>query len=458
MSFDLSNKPAELPVLKDEMPETAASAVIPPTRIGGTVFLLMVAILVFWGGLGSWAALAPIQGAVVASGKFKVEDNLPVVQHLEGGIVEQVMVREGDRVHAGDALLKLEDTYSVAQDMMLVNQLVNALAQDLRIAAELKGAASMVPTPELSDLMRTYPSFRESFDAQQDLLRTNNAMWLGQVEILTERLDELNDQLAGLEARYKTQVIRLDLVRDELGGMEDLYAKGLVTKTRLMQRRDAEAALAGDLGVSESQIAGLKNRISETRIRMLQVDRDRASALSEQRQQIKALLFDIRQRIVASADVKRRLVIRAPADGRVLGLQFTAPGEVIQDGEEILRIVPDGVRYVVEGQIRPEDVDQVTEGSTARVRLTAYNFRTTPPVEGEVIYVSADSFVDPQTDRPYFTVHVRIPDESLDQLPGVDVSPGMPAQVMIATREQTVADYIIGPISAGLDTAARETD
>ena len=458
MSRDLMTRQGMVPALKDEMPDATKDIVAPPTRIGGTVLLLLVAILVFWGGLGSWAALAPIQGAVVAGGKFKVEGNLPVVQHLEGGIVREVMVREGDYVEAGQVLIQLEDTFSVAQDRILLNQLAHAMARDQRLAAEFAGSDRMIPSPELAKLIRHDSSYLDAFDTQRELLESNNAMWRGQIEILTERYDEQTQQLNGSISRQEAMKKRVDYVREELEDMQKLYDQGLITKPRVMERRDAEAALSGELNFGESQLEGLRQRIAETKVRMLQVKRDRASALSEQRQQVKALLFDIRQQIVANEDVKQRLQIRAPATGRVLDLQFTAPGEVIQDGEDILKIVPVGVQYVVEAQVRPEDVDQVAEGSVARVRLTAYDFRTTPPVEGDVTHVSADSFVDRQTGQTFFKVHVSVSDDALATLPGVEVSPGMPAQVMIATSVQTVANYLVSPIWAGLDTALRESN
>ncbi|GHF69163.1 HlyD family type I secretion periplasmic adaptor subunit [Seohaeicola zhoushanensis] len=444
--------------LPNTLPQSGAIALAPPTRIMPLVLGLILATLLFWGGLVFWAAWTPIASAVIAPGAFKVEGSLPVIQHLEGGLVRKVNVREGERVAAGQVLLELADTMPGAQDRILANQLVAALAQDQRLAAEFRDDPEITMSDELRRFVASDPSFAEIVQTQTELFQSNNAMWQGQFSILSDRYSDQENQLAGMNSRLDALNQRLAIVQDELNGLESLFAKNLITKDRLLSRRDAEVALIGDVNVLSAQMDGLEERMSETRERMLQVKRDRARALSEQRQQVKSLLFDIRQRIIANEDVRRRLLVRAPAAGRVIDLGFTAPGEVIRPGEDILKIVPEGASYVVEGQIRPEDVDQVQEGDKARVRLTAYNFRTTPPVEGEVSYVSADSFTDNRTGGTFFKVHVRVSDHALDNLPGVEIAPGMPAQVMIATGEQTVVNYLMGPIIHGIETAMRESD
>ncbi|SES39022.1 membrane fusion protein, epimerase transport system [Tranquillimonas rosea] len=444
--------------LRDALPPHTPGGARPPTRIRGLIFLLVLMIAGFWGGLGTWAARAPLHSAVVATGNFRVEGDLPVVQHLEGGLLREVRVTEGERVTEGQVLAVLDGTMTGAQDNILLSQLVNALANDERLAAEFRDAAGMTLSDELVALTARDASFGGMVQAQRELFETNREMWRGQVEILRKRVEELNEQLVGLAARQAALTEQLGLVQDELGDLKVLHDKGLVTKTRYLSRREAEVSLLGDLNILDSQVQSVRQRISETEERILQVRRDRARQITEERQAVKERIFEIRQRIVANEDVKERLLVRAPRTGKVLGLRFTAPGEVIQDGEEILRIVPDGARYVVEAQVRPEDVDQVAEGAASRVRLTAYNFRTTPPVEGEVVHVSADSLVDEATGRGYFLVKVRVPEAALEAVPDVEVQPGMPAQVMIATGEQTVADYILSPVLGGMSTAMKESN
>lgn len=458
MTSDVSVKQASELALNDQMPGAAQTLPHPPTRIGRLVLILVLMIAGFWGGLGSWAALSPIQSAVIATGQFKVEGDLPVVQHLEGGLVREILVREGQHVDAGQVLAVLADTVSVAQDRILLNQLVGLLAQDQRLAAEFNDEDEITVTAELRELIAADPSFSDIYQAQVDLFRSNGEMWQGQASILKERLAEQKEQLSGLAVRQAALGSRLAFIQDELKDLEVLFEKGLITKSRYTARRDAEVALMGDLNFAASQIDGVRQRIAETDERILQVRRDRLNGISEQRQVVKQQIFEVRQRLVANEDVKQRQLIRAPVAGRVIDLQFTSSGEVIQDGERILQIVPDGAAYIVEGRVRPEDVDQVAEGNPARVRLTAYNFRTTPAVDGTVTYVSADSLVDDTTGLAFYKVNIRVAEEKLAALPEVDVLPGMPAQIMIATGEQTVADYLLSPVLAGLDTALRESD
>lgn len=455
-ALNLRREPGALS-LRDELPALPAAS-RPPTGIRRLVFLLVLAIAGFWGGLGTWAALAPIASAVVASGKVRVEGDLPVVQHLEGGLLREMKVEEGARVAAGQVLAVLDETVPAAQDGILRNQLVHALAQEERLAAEFRGAARLAPSEELAALVAATPSFAGVLASQRELFETDREMWRGQAEILKTRIGNLEEQLAGLAARRGAVSEQLALVRDGLDGLDTLYDKGLVTKARFLQQRDAEVSLMGDLDIIDSQAQSLHQQVSENRERILQLRRDRLQQISQQREAIKAQIFDIRQRITANEDVRERLRIRAPATGRVLGLRFTAPGEVIREGEEIMKIVPEGASYLVEGQVRPQDVDQVAEGARARVRLTAYNFRTTPAVPGEVVYVSADSLTDQTTGQPFFRVRIRLDAAGLAALPGVEMQPGMPAQLMIATGEQTMVDYLFGPILSNLNTALRESD
>lgn len=444
--------------LPNRMPGQSGTVEHPPTRIGRLVLLLVVCILLFWGGLGSWATLVPINSAVVAPGKFEVEGDLPSVQHLEGGLIREVHVREGDYVERGQVLVELADTVSAAQDQILLSQLVNALALDQRLGAELREDPEIEFSPELQKFIGQDAVFADLVSAQRDAFRSNNAMWAGQASILQDRVDELEDQYEALQVRNDTLQSRLALVQTELADLKGLYDKGLISRARYTSRQETEISLIGDMGASGNQMDALREQIAGTQERLLQLRRDRASGIGEQRQQVKERILDLRQRMLANRDVRERSLVRAPVSGQVMGLAYTAPGEVIQPAREIMKIVPDQVSYIISSQVRTEDVDQVSKGDFARVRLTAYNFRTTPPVEGEVVHVSADSFVDERTGMPYYRADIRIPEAALAAVPDVQIQPGMPAEVMIMTGEQTVTNYILGPVLAGLNAAFRESN
>lgn len=458
MSNELTPRRTTEPALPDKLPQTATIVSAPPTRIGFLVFLLVLLCAGLWGGLGIWAATAPLQSAVIAQGSFKVEGNLPAIQHLEGGLVRKLRVSEGEDVRKGQVLVELETVISSAQDRILMNELVNGLAVDSRLAAEMADAEEMEYSDELQLLVENYSPFKELAGTQRDLFRTNTEMWKGQTAILQERWDDLQQQLLGQIARRDSLQQRLEIVQSDLEDLQGLLDKGLVTKTRHTARRENEVALLGDLGVVDSQIESVRQRISETSERILQVRRERATRISAERQAIKQEIFEIRQRLVANDNVRERALIRAPVSGRVLGLKIQAPGEVIGEGQRIMQIVPRNAVFIAEGRVRPADVDQVSEGMPVRVRLTAYNFRTTPPVTGTVRHVSADAMTDEASGQNYYLVKVAVSDEDLASLPDVEIQPGMPAQLMITTGEQTVADYLLSPVLAGVETALRESD
>lgn len=458
MSDELIPRRTTDPALPDKLPQTEAIVAAPPTRIGFLIFLLILLCSGLWGGLGIWAATAPLQSAVIAVGSFKVDGNLPAVQHLEGGLVRKLRVADGDHVHKGQVLLELETVVSTAQDRILMNELVNSLAVDARLEAEMRDHEAMTYSPELQLLVDNYAPFAELAETQRDLFVTNTEMWKGQAAILQERWNELQQQLQGQIARRDALQQRLEIVQTDLHDLKGLLDKGLVTKTRYTARRENEVALLGDLSVVDSQIEAVHQRISETSERILQVRRERAMRISAERQAIKQGIFDIRQRLIANDDVRERALVRAPVAGRVIGLKVNSPGEVIGEGQRLMQIVPSDAVIIAEGRVRPADVDQVTEGMQARVRLTAYNFRTTPPVDGTVRYVSADALSDEETGQEYYLAKIELSDEALASLPEVDVQAGMPAQIMIATGGQTVADYILGPVLSSVETAMRESD
>ncbi|MDU9007127.1 HlyD family type I secretion periplasmic adaptor subunit [Sedimentitalea todarodis] len=458
MSTSITPRRTTDPSLPDRLFDAAPQVAAPPTRIGFLVLTLVLMCAGFWGGLGMWAATAPLKSAVIAIGSFRVDGNLPSVQHLEGGLIRKVRVAEGEQVRKGQVLVELETVMSTAQDRILLNQLVNALAQDSRLAAEFAEADAITYSDELALMVENYPPFRELAQTQHELFRSNSDLWHGQAAILEERVDELRQQLNGQITRKETIEKRLDIVETDLADIQGLFDKGLVTKTRYTARRENQIALEGDLGMVASQIEGVRQRISETKERILQIRRERAMRISSERQAVKQQIFDIRQRLVANEDVRERSLVRAPVTGRVIGLKVAAPGEVVLQGQEILRIVPKDAVYLAEGRVRPSDVEEVKEGLEARVRLTAYNFRTTPPVEGFVSHVSADSMTDPNSGLQYYLVKVQVSEDALEALPDVELQAGMPAQIMITTGEQTVADYVLGPLMAGAETALRESN
>ncbi|GGA12411.1 HlyD family type I secretion periplasmic adaptor subunit [Neptunicoccus cionae] len=438
--------------LVDRMPSNKVN-VVPPTRVRGLVLTLGFLSLGLFGGLGSWAAIAPLRTAIVASGEFKVLGDRQIVQHLEGGIVSGIFVQEGGVVKEGDLLATLQDTRVKAQLGILRGQLASALAQEIRSAAEFSQLDALELTEEFTHLIEEDPSMIEVFNTQKNIFDSNMRSDAGQEAILQDRINQLDEQIDGTMRRVKSLEQQMELVASETKDLTELFEKGLVTKGRYVNRLQAESQIFGDLGTTEAQVQSLLQQKSEIRERVIHVRRERMRIVTAERQAIQDRVYDIRQRIAAMLDVRERLSIRAPISGRIVGLDINTIGEVIESGQKLLDIVPADSSFFIEARVRPSDIDEVVTGGEARVRLTAYSFRTTPVVTGTVTNVSADSFVDETDGSSYYNITVLVPDEKLKDMANVDIVPGMPAQVLVSTGEQTLLTYMLDPVIGGLGTA-----
>ncbi len=430
----------------------------PPTHVRSLVIWMLVVGVGLFGGLGSWAMLAHINSAVVAGGTFEVDGKLQVVQHLEGGLVKEIRVREGENVTQGEVIAVLDDTRVKAQIGILLNQMIGALSRDARLKAEFDEADDITITPKIAALVQAVPSFQEVVDAQIELFRSNRETDIGQVAILHERIAQMTEQQVGTENRLQALRNQLGLVQEELDGMTQLFKQGLMRKDRFVERQQDEAGLIGDIGLAESDLQEVYQRMAEVEQLILQVRRDRRQAIANERQQIKEQIYDLQQRLEAMNNTRERLVIRAPRAGQIVRLNLNTEGAVIDPGERILEIVPENSALVVEAKVSPSDIDEVIMGGSARVRLSAYSYRKTPPVHGIVTHVSADALFDRTLGESYYQVNVTIPAEELASMQDVKVVPGMPAQVMIATGEQTVIAYLLDPVLGGMETAMVENE
>ncbi|MFY0312872.1 HlyD family type I secretion periplasmic adaptor subunit [Leisingera sp. D0M16] len=430
----------------------------PPTRVRQLVLWIAVCGFGLFGGLVFWATKAELTSAVVAAGEFNVAGDRLAVQHYEGGILRELNVAEGGRVREGQVIARLDGRRVQAQIAILNGQLASALAQQTRLEAELQEADRLQPGPELARLIAQAPELSQLVAVQQDLLSSNRALYLGQMEILRGRISQLNDQLKGRDARIRATEEQLALVQGELADLTGLFEKGLVPKTRISQRQMQQSDLLGTLGAMESDRGNVLEQIGEMEERLLQTGRDRVARIAAQSQQVQEQILDLRQRLDATLDIAERQTILAPRDGRVVGLSINTLGQVVDPGQTILELMPEDAGLLVETRVAVEDIDEVSMGSQARVQLTAYSFRSTPPVQGEVVMVAAGSSTDRATGQSYYPVHIRIREAELAALPNVKALPGMPAQAMIETGRQTLANYLISPVLASMSQAMKEGD
>lgn len=440
----------------DQLPATFEKPGKPPTSVMSLSFWLLFFGVGLMGSLGVWASVSHIEGAVVASGTFEVEGDLQVVEHLEGGIIRNILVREGDEVEAGQIIAELDSSRIDAQVNIWRSQFVAALARDARLRAEFNGADVLEPAPELVEIIAANKAYQEILDTQTELFLSNRLTDFGQVAILNERISQLNEQLAGINDRREKLHDQLEIVVDEVKDLETLFDKGLTLKSRVSERREDAIILYARVGQADSERQSVLQEISEVEERKLQIGRERRYTIANERQAATEQVFDIRQRLVASEAILERLKIKAPIAGRLVGFRQNSIGAVIDPGQSLLEIVPRDAGFIVKARVGTGDIDEVTLFGPARIRLSSYSFRKTPPVNATVTYVAADATYDDANNQNFYEVHLAIAQDEMENLPNVRALPGMPVQVMITTGKQTIMTYLLDPVLGGFETAMVE--
>lgn len=423
---------------------------------GRPMLLGAVVGLAFFGGLGGWAAFAPLDSAVLAQASVKIEGNRQVLQHLDGGLVAELMVKDGDTVQQGQVLMRLDSVMPRTQVDVMEGQYAALRALEARLIAERDGARRVTFSPEIVAKAAASDDIATSIRNQVNVFDARLKAHEGQLAILRERILQVREQINGFRSQVRAQEQMLTLIREEAAGVKELYEKGYATKTRVLALERNMAFLEGQRGDQMSQVARLNQSISETELQIIQTDRTRTAEVTEQLRDTQLRLADIEPRLKAAYDVLNRTEMRAPQSGVVVGLNVFTVGGVIGRGERVLDIVPKDAPLIIEAQIRPEDVDDVHPGMTLEVRLTGYKQRLMPILHGVVTRVSADRITDQRTGLNYFALFAQIDRAELADLPDVQFLPGMPAEVMIPLRKRTALDYFIEPITRNFHKAFRE--
>jgi len=414
-----------------------------------------ITVAVFFLGFVIWAALSHVSGGVPAPGVITVEDNRKTVQHLDGGVIREIRVREGDHVTAGQVLFTFDDSQARAQVDVLTNQYDSLLAQKARLEAELADRTEIVFPVELTSRAGD-PRVAGLMRDQETLFRASRGVYLAQSGVLGQRVQQLETRRRGLEAQVSSLDQQNKLVADELSGVNSLYERGFAPKSRVLALQRSQAGLTGDRGARQADIAGVHEAVGETRIQLAQLKEQRATQAADTLRQVQVQMADVLPRLTAAQAVLDRTVVRSPADGYALALtQFTVGG-VARPGERLVDVVPDGAPLVVRVSVRPEDIDDVKVGMNAEVRLTAYHSRTIPPVKAKVMTVSADRITN-EKGEAFFTAQLVVDPAELKRLPEVKLSPGMPAQAIIVTGERSILDYLTSPIVTTLRDSMRES-
>ncbi|MEA2955170.1 MAG: rane fusion protein type secretion system [Alphaproteobacteria bacterium] len=422
-------------------------------RLHLVVGLTVVVILA--GGLGGWASTAQISGALIAPGSVVVESNVKKVQHPTGGVVGEVRARDGDVVKAGDVVVRLDDTVTKASLAIVTKNLDGLWARAARLEAEQRGLDEIVfPQMLLSRAEDTDVNAVIASETKLFEVRVNGRA--GQKAQLRERVTQLNEEIAGLAAQEKAKDKEIALVEKELIGVRQLYDQHLVQISRLtVLERDA-ARLAGERAQYIAARAQAKGKITETELQIIQVDKDMVSEVSKDLRETNDKIGEFVERKVTAEDQLRRVDIRAPQDGMVLQSTVHTVGGVITAGDAIMMIVPQADDLSVEAKVNPQDIDKLQIGQKTLLRLSAFNQRTTPELNGVVTRVSPDVTTDQRTGQSYYTIRVSLPVAEVARLGDVKLIPGMPVEAFVQTGDRTMLSYLIKPLSDQLMRAFRE--
>ncbi|MGO4622960.1 HlyD family type I secretion periplasmic adaptor subunit [Ensifer sp. 2YAB10] len=414
-----------------------------------------VVILAFFGIFGGWAALAPLDSAAVTQGVVKVEGERKVIQHLEGGIVSQLKVADGEHVKSGQVLVKLDDTQAAAHLELLKNRVMSRKASAARLRAERDGKDEVAFEQELLTPSSSSAA-REAVAVQNEVFLARRLALSNETGILHQRILQSENEIKGLEDMVAAQDQVMVSIETEAADLEKLSKKGLATRERHLQLRRRQGELKGERATNIAAIARIRESMAEIEQQIMNLSTTRLNEAVAELSKVETELFDLQQQLRAAEDVLARVDIRAPVDGVVMGLQVHTTGGVVRPGEPILSIVPAGQKLVVEAMVRPEDVDTIVVGQTAHVRISAFARYDMPPLEGLVELVSADRLTDDRTGAGYFTAKIVVDEQELDKLAGRKLLPGMTSEVMIRTGSRTMLAYIGEPLARTFRRSMRE--
>ncbi|WFU18449.1 HlyD family type I secretion periplasmic adaptor subunit [Bradyrhizobium sp. CB3481] len=401
---------------------------------------------------GGWFALVPLAGAVVVPGNLVVQSNVKTIQHPTGGVVAEITVANGAHVAAGDLLLRLDATQAQTGLQIVSKQLDEVRARIARLTAERDGLNQLEFPPALMSRVGE-DNIRSLLASETLLFRARSEGRKSQKEVLQSKIGQLGQEVSGQEAQVDSKAKQLELIAGELVGVKDLYDKRLVPLTRLTTLQRETARIEGERGQLISSIAETKSKVGETQLQIARLDQDFRTEVVKELGETQGKEAELVERGVAARDLLDRIEMRAPTSGVIHKLAAHTIGGVIRPGDVIMEIVPDTDDLLVEARLQPQDIDQVRAGQKAFVRFSAFNQRVTPQLSGTVSLVSADTSRDQQTNAPYFTVRVVLPDDERRRLGGLQLVPGMPAEVFMQTGSRTMMSYLLKPITEQMGRA-----
>ena len=420
------------------------------------LFLGMLAVAVLVGVLGIWGSFATISGAVISSGMIQVESLRQVVQHPQGGVVGEIMVKEGDRVEAGDVLIRFDDTMLRSELATVNGQLNEILSRRARLIAERDDADTLSFDPELLDVAKTSPDVKALIDGQARLFEARRESLDKQVEQLNERKQQIRLQIRGVEAQLESSRQQVELITKELVDQQGLLAKGLAQASRVLSLEREAARLKGSIGELESAAARGGAQIVETDIQILQLRNQRREEAISTLRDLSYSEIEMLERKLSLRETLSRMDVRAPMSGVIHGLTVHAIRSVVRPADAILYVVPTDSPLVITTRISAINVDQVHVGQDASLRFSTFDQRTTPEIFGTVAKVSADVFQDETTGMSYYSAEIVPNEGEMERLGDVELLPGMPVEAFIKTEERSPISYLTKPFTDYFNRAFRE--
>lgn len=404
--------------------------------------------------IGVMGAATDMAGAIIAQGSLVVESNVKKVQHPSGGVVKKLLVEEGAHVAEGALLILMDETVAQANLVAVTKSLWELEARRARLQAERDGHDEIEIPDSISSL--SDPAAQSIVSGEQRFFQLRRESNEGQKRQLKEQIAQLGEQINGMQDQLVAKKEQADLVANELTGVQQLWEQRLVSLSRLSALQREAANLLGERGQLTASIAQAKGKISETELKILQVDQDFRSGVAKELADIRAKYAETLEKQVTAKDQTQKLEIRAPQAGVVHDLTVHTEGGVIAAGETIMSIVPEQDKLLVEAHVAPQDVDQVKLNQPASLRFTSFNQRTTPEIDGEVVRIGADVSRDDKSGPTYFVVRIAIPQHEIDKLATTRLLPGMPVEVFISTNERTMLSYLMKPLADQVHRAFRE--
>lgn len=418
-------------------------------RFGVFAFLFLFA------GVGGWLYTASIEGAVIASGSVSVLGKPKTIQHLDGGVVAQINVKNGDIVKEGDVLIRLDETLLRSNLDIYKNRLREAVSRRDRLKAEENGTQSIAWNNETFDELGIEPD-EDLRREQSKILRARSSTRQGQGSQLMEKINQFNNQIEGLQALKRSKTAQQNIIKQELNGLRTLQKDGYASDNRVLSIERQVEDLVGQLAEHDAEISRVRNSIAEIRIQISQVTREFDQSVLTELGEVELAIKDMELQIKATQQQLARIEIRAPKAGMIHELGIFTIGGVIGPGGAVMQIVPQDQKMEFEVNLEPQFIDEIFIGQDARVMFSAFNSRTTPELNGTVSRVSPNTVVNPETGVAFYTVNVAVSLEELSRLEGQQLVPGMPVEVFVTTQGRSPLNYLIKPLTDNIRRSMRE--